>query len=74
MFLKPSSLAIHRRHGHKNTPPFRELSTSATYSMSYLRKFSNCDDATVDCIAVNSEYKNLTAGIGNSISRNYIDS
>ena len=68
--LKPSSLEIHRRYGHKNTPPFRNLSTSATNSLLSLISFSNCDDTTVDYIIVNSEATNMTSGTGNSSSGN----
>ena len=68
--LKPSSLEIHRRYGHKNIPPFINLSTSATNSLLSLISFSNCDDTTVDYIIVNSEATNMTSGTGNSSSGN----
>ena len=43
------------------------LITSATYSLSSLISVSNCDDTKLDYIIVNSENKNLAAGISNSI-------
>ena len=55
-------------HGHKNTPPFRNLITSATDYLSSLIIFSNFDDTTVGCIIVNSEATNLNTVIGNYIS------
>ena len=72
--LKPSYLEIHRRHGHKNTPPFRYLSTSATDSLLSLISFSNCDNTTVDYIIVKYEATNMTSGAGNSRSGTAIDS
>ena len=66
--LKPCYLEIHRRHGQKNIPPFRNLSTSATDSLLSLISFSNCDDTTVDYIIVKYEDKNITSGTGNSSS------
>ena len=71
MLLKPSN---HRRHEHKNILPFRGLILSATYSMSSLISFSNCDDTTVDYIMVNSDATNITSGTVNSISGNDIAS
>ena len=58
----------------KNTPPFRNLITSATDSLSSLISFSNCDDTAVDSIIVNYEAKNITSGTGNSRSGAGIDS
>ena len=66
--LKPSYLEIHRRHGHKNIPPFRYLNTSATDSLLFLIIFSNCDNTTVDYIIVKYEATNMTSGTGNSSS------
>ena len=66
--LKSSSLEIHIRHGHKNTPSFRNLITSATDSLSSLISFSNCEDTTVDSIIANYEAKNMTSGTGKSRS------
>ena len=57
--LKPSSLEIHRRHEHKNTPPFRTLFTIDTDSLSSLISFSNFDDTAVDYIIVKYEAKIL---------------
>ena len=71
--LKPYSLDIHRRHGHKNTPPFRNLIKSATDSLSSLISFSNCYDTTVDYIIVKYEASNMTSGTGNYISGASID-
>ena len=71
---KPSSLEIHRMNGHKNTPPFSNLITSATYSLSSLISFSNCDNTTVDYIIVQYEATNMTSGRGNSRSGTTIDS
>ena len=53
-FLKPSYLASHRRHKHKNTPPFRNLITGANDHLSSLISFSKCDDKTVDINLFNS--------------------
>ena len=72
--LKPYYLEIHRRHGHKNTPPFRNLTTSATDFLSSLISFSNCDDTTVHYIIVNYEATNMTFGTGKSIAGTAIDS
>ena len=73
-FLKPSSVSSHRRHGHKNTPPFRNLITSATYYLSSLISFSECDGTTVDYSIVNSQAKTMTFGTGNSRSGTAITS
>ena len=72
--LKPSPLEIHRRHGHKNTPPFRNLITNATDSLSSVIKFSNCDNKIVYSTIVDYEVTNMTYGTGNSISGTSIDS
>ena len=71
--LKPYSLDIHRRHGHKNTPPFINLIKSATDSLSSLISFSNCYDTTVDSFIVKYEASNMTSGTGSSISGTAID-
>ena len=73
-FLKPSYLANHRSRGHKNTPPFRNLITSATDSLSSLISFSNFDDTKVAYIIFNSEDTNMASDTGNYISGNEIDS
>ena len=65
-FLKPSPLTNHRSHGHKNIPPFINLITSATDSLSFLIIFSKFYDTTVDYIIVNSEDKNMDSVTGNS--------
>ena len=72
--LKPSPLEIHKRHGHKNSPPFRNLIISATDSLSSLIKFSNCDDTALDYIIVKEEIKNMSSIISNSISETAINS
>ena len=72
--LKPTSLEIHRRYGHKNTLPLRNLITSSTDFLSSLIIFSNCDNTTVDSIIVNYEATNLTSGTGKSRSGTAIDS
>ena len=64
--LKLYYLEIHRRHGHKNIPTLRYLSTSATDSLLSLISFSNCDDTTVDYIIVKYEATNMNYGTGNS--------
>ena len=64
--LKPSSLEIHRRHGQKNNPPFRNLITNATDFLSSLISFSNGANTKVDYIIVNYETKNITSVTGNS--------
>ena len=40
-FLKTSALVIHRRYGHNDTPPFRNLTARATYYLSPLSSFQN---------------------------------
>ena len=72
--LKPYSLEIHRRHGHKNTPPYRNLITSDTDSLTSLISFSKCDDTTVYYSIVKYEDIHLTSGTGNYISGTAIDS
>ena len=57
--LKPSPLEIHKRHGHKNIPPSRNLITSATDSLSSLISFPNCDGTTVDYSTVKYEDTNM---------------
>ena len=52
----------------------KNLSTSATDSLSSLIIFSNCDNTTVDYIIVDYEATNITSGKGNSISETAIDS
>ena len=59
---------MHRRHGHKYTPPFRNLITSAHYLLSYLIRYSNYDDTTVDYIIVNYEATNMNYVTGNYIA------
>ena len=61
-FLKPYILASHRMHGNKNTPPFINLIASATYDLSFLSFFSNCDETTMDYIMVFYEATNLVDG------------
>ena len=73
-FLKPSILASHRRHGHKNTAPFRNLIASATDYLSILRFFSNCDETTMDYIMVIYEATNVMDSTGNSRTGNDIAS
>ena len=72
--LKPYSLEIHRRHGHKNTPSPRNLITSATDSLSSLIILSDCDDTIVYSIIVNYEDTNLNSGTGKSRLGTDIDS
>ena len=72
--LKPSPPEIHKRHGHKNIPPSRNLITSATDSLSSLISFPNCDGTTVDYSIVKNEATNMTSGTGNSRSGTDIDS
>ena len=72
--IKPYSIEIYRRHGQENIPPFRNLITSDTDSLSSLVIFSNCDNTTVYYIIVNYEAKNMTSGTGNSISGTDINS
>ena len=72
--LKPSTIAIHRRNGHKNTLSFRNLIASATDYLSYLISFSNCDDTITNYIMVKYEDTNLTYGTEKSISGTDIDS
>ena len=62
--LKPSSIKIHRRHGHQNTQPFRNLITSNTDSLSSLISFSNCDITTVYYIIVRDDATNMSSGTG----------
>ena len=64
----------HRSHGHKNIPPLKNLISCATYSMSSLSSFSNCDDTTVDYNMVKSEATNITSVTVNSRSWNDIAS
>ena len=52
----------------QNTPPFRDLITSATDYLSFLISYSNCDDTIVDYSIVKYEAKNMTSGTGNSRS------
>ena len=73
-FLKTYSIERHRRHGHKNTPPFRKSITSATDYLSSLISFSNCDDKTLDSIIFHSEAQNMTSVTGKSRSGTDIDS
>ena len=72
--LKTSSLEIHRRHGHKNTPPLRNLITSATDYLSSLISFKNCDDTKLYSIIVKYEATNITSVTGNSRPGNVINS
>ena len=74
MFLKSSTLASHRRHGQKNTPPFRNLTASSTDLLLSLVIWSKCYETTMDYIMVNSEVFNLTNGTVKSISGNDIAS
>ena len=71
--LKPSTLVSHRRY-EKNTPPLRNLISSATDYLSSLSSFSNCGDTTMDYILVKSEASNMMYGTGNSISGNDVSS
>ena len=61
-------LAIHRRHGQKNNPPFINLIYGANDSLLSLRIVPNCDDTIMEYIVVNSESSNLTDVPGKSIS------
>ena len=72
--LKPSSNEIHRSHGHKNAPPFRNLITSANDYLSSLISFSNCDNTTEHFIIVKYEAINMTSDTGKSRSGTAIDS
>ena len=65
--LKPSDPEIHRRFGHKNILPFRNLIEIATDSFLSMRVLSEFDDPTVVSIIFNSEATNITAVTGNSI-------
>ena len=72
--LKSSTIAIQRRHGHKNTLPFINLIASSTDYLSSLSSFSNYYDTTMDSIMVNYEANNLTDGTVKSILGHYIAS
>ena len=72
--LKHSSLEIHRRYGQNNTPPFRNLITSATDSLSSLISFSKFDDTTIYSIIVKCEATNMTYSTCNFISGTAVDS
>ena len=65
-FLKLSILVSHKRHGHKNTLPFRNFIASATGYLSFLIFFSNCNETTMAT--------NIMDGTGNSIPGNDIAS
>ena len=63
--LKLSNIAIHNRHGHKNTLHFGNLIASDTDSLSSLRFVSKFDDNTMYYIMINSLDTNLMDGAGN---------
>ena len=72
--LKPYSIEIHIRHRQKHIPPFRNLITGATGSLSSLIIFSTCEDTIVYSIIVNYQAINMTSGTGNPRSGTGIDS
>ena len=53
---------------------FRNLIASATYYLSSISSFSNCDDTAMDYIMVNSEDTNLMDGTVKPIPGNDIAS
>ena len=67
-FLKPSTISIHRSHGHKNTPPFRYLIQSANDYLSSLISFRAFMTLQMSYIMVNSEDTNMTYGKGKYLS------
>ena len=58
----------------KNTPPLRNLITTDTNYLSYLRRFSNFDDTTVNHIMFHYEAGNMNDGTINYISVTHIAS